>query len=160
MNGQNIDTKVYSAMQEGKPVATYRKTILGKVYINILDPFTGTPTGIILKGDPTSADARVDVWTVKENLFLQRMNRKHFETGVLRKVDVPVEKMEEIAHYTDAELKEILGLVYISLQKKLVEIEDPAILTRMVDLAKEMEKSTKIVGAVEGRLQEVLSVEG
>jgi len=159
MSESTMDTKVYSAMQEGNPVATYRKTILGRVFVNILDPFTGTPTGIILKGDPTSEDARVDVWTVKENLFLQRMNRKHFETGVLKKMEISVEKLEKIANYSDAELKEILGLVYISLQKKLVEMEDPAILNRMVELAKEMEKSAKIVSAVEGRLQEVLSVE-
>lgn len=160
MSESTKDLKVYSAMQEGKPIASYRKTILGKVFINILDPFTGSPAGVILSGQPNSEDARVDVWTVKENLFLQRMNRKHFETGVLQKIEVPIEKLEEIANYTDAELKEILNSVYISLQKKLVEIEDPAILSRLIDLANEMKKSDKIRGAVEGRLQEVLSVEG
>lgn len=160
MSESTKDIRTYSAMQEGKPIASYRKTILGKVYINILDPFTGNPSGVILSGQANSEEARVDVWTIKENLFLQRMNRKHFETGVLLKIELPLEKLEEIAGYTDAELKEILNSVYISLQKKLVEIEDPAILNRMVDLASELKKSEKIVGAVEGRLQEVLSVEG
>lgn len=159
MNDKSMDVKVFSAMQEDTPVASYRKTILGKVFVNILDPFTGNPTGLILKGEPNSEDARVDVWTTKENLFLQRMNRKHFETGVLQKVDVRVSTPIGIA-YSDEELKDILNLVYISLKKRLVEMTDPATLQRMVSLADEMEKSVKIKEAVEGRLKEVLSVEG
>ena len=143
-------------MQEDEPIASYRKTILGKVFVNILDPFTGNPTGVILSGEESSEDAKIDVWTVKENLFLQRMNRNHFETGMLKKVNVK-EVKQVPQSYSDLEIKDILNLVYISLQKRLVEIDDPAVLNRMVELANELEKTDKIKSTVENRLKEVLS---
>jgi len=162
MSNTQESLKVFSAMQEGKPLATYRKTILGRVAITILDPFTDKPTGIILTGTATSEDAKIDVWTVREELFLKRMNRSHFETGILKKVETPVaEEKDKVAPvYSDEELEDILKLAYISLQKQLVEIEDPAILNRLVEKAKELEKTPKVIEVINNRLQVVLSVEG
>jgi uncharacterized linocin/CFP29 family protein len=149
--------KTFSAMQEGNPVATYKKTILGKVFVNVLDPFSDKPAGIILTGDSGSENARVDVWTLKEDLFLQRMNRSLFERGVLKKVSE--NKIKKVETFEDSDLTNILGLSYISLQKKLAEIDDSVILMRLVDLAKEAGKSEKIIETLEKKLHSSLTVE-
>ena len=43
---------IYSAMQEDEPLARYKKTILGKVHVIALNPFTEESEGVILQGVP------------------------------------------------------------------------------------------------------------
>jgi hypothetical protein len=153
----NSDSAIFSAMQAGNPYATYRKTILAKVYINILNPFSGNPEGIILYGDPKNDESgRIDTWSEKEDLFLRRMNKNHFARGTLLKIEreTPVE-VRTIEQYSDAELAELLRLKYYSLQRQLSEIESAPVLMRLIAIARDEEKSEKIIKTLEARLSEV-----
>lgn len=153
------EQNLYSAMQTGKPYKTYKKTVLGRVYVSAIDPFNGEPVAIMLYGDPKRDDEScyIDVWNERDDLFFRKMNKVHFNAGyiieVVRKepevVETPIEQ------YSDEQLKSIINLKFLALQARLNKVGSEAVLFRMIDLAREMEKSEKIVGAIEARLSEV-----
>jgi hypothetical protein len=158
-NDLGFDPQVFSDMQSGSPYATYRKTILGKVNVTILDPFTMKPEMILLEGEPkTDERASIDIWSEVADLYFRRQmpNKKHFQEGTLIKItkEVKVEP-HNIEQYSDEELKEVLKYKYIALSKTLNDINTAPVLMRMVDLAKEMDLSEKITKAIETRLSEV-----
>ena len=153
-------SQIYSAMQLNKPFKTYRKTILAKVSVNILDPFTDIPTGILLTGNPkTDSNASIDLWSEKEDVFFKRMNKRHFEIGNLLEI-VRVEEVRErtIESYTDEELSTIINSKFLSLQSILNKTDSVAVLLRMIDLAEGLEKSDKIMSALKSRLSELQSI--
>lgn len=151
-----VDSSVFSAMQTGKPYATFRKTILSLVYVTVLSPFNNQPEGLLLKGEKGSETSMVDVWSEMEYVYFKRMNKKHLETGVVIQVqreDVKEEKI--IEQYSDKELEDVINMKYISFQKVLSDITSEAVLFRMLDLAKELEKSAKIIGVIEAKIAEL-----
>jgi len=81
------DYDAYSAMQEGEPIKRYIKTILGKVHVVVLNPFSEEPEGVILEGRPGNMDDLpnmvVDLWTNKQVVFFEKMNKKHLDAGRL-----------------------------------------------------------------------------
>jgi hypothetical protein len=146
-------------MQTGSPFARYRKTIIAKVYVTVISPFSGQPEGLILFGDPTT-DAEscyIDVWTEMEDVFFQRKNKEVLATGrVVRTVlNGKKEVAKPIETYSDEELREVLGYKYLSFQKTLSEITSAATVQRLLDLAKEAEKSDKIIATIEAKLSEL-----
>jgi hypothetical protein len=156
----NNNQEVFSAMQTGKPYKTYRKTILGKVSVTLLDPFTDQPIGILLKGNPkTDETAKIDIWTEREDMFFKRMNKRHFEIGNILEIVRKEEVIERgIESYSDEELAAILKTPFLSLQSTINKVESEAVMLRIVELAKEMEKSAKIMKVLESRLSELQSV--
>ena len=159
---ESSDVKTFAAMQEGKPYRTYKKTILGKVYLSLLDPFSGNPTGLLLSGDPRKNEESsiVDVWSEREDLFLKRQNKLHFERGIIVSFTRPEteERVRVIEEYSDEELKELINSQFMKLQHAINKTESEIVLTRMIDLAKELDKSDKIVSAIEKRLSEIQSI--
>lgn len=155
---QDENREVFAAMQNKDPLKTYKKTILGKVYVTALDPFSDQPMGVSLEGLPGEESEFLDVWTQKEVLFVEKMNRKLFEAGVLIEAyrKEPVEEKEKrIETFSDEELTEVINSKFLSLKSALNNTKSEAVLFRMLNLAKEMEKSEKIVGAIEARLSEI-----
>jgi hypothetical protein len=153
----DLDNKVFSAMQTGKPLESYRKTILGKVCVDVLSPFTGKPEALILSGDPKRDEAaEVDLWSEMSVAFFKNSNKKLLSKGLLIKI-VKEEKEEPrtIEQYSDEELKEVVNQRYYNLQKTLSEITAPAVVFRMLDLAREMDKSEKIIKSLETRLSQL-----
>lgn len=144
-------------MNTGTPYATYRKTTPSKVFVQILNPFNLQAQGLILYGDPKKAEtARIDVWTEMEDQFFKRSNRKHLELGtIIRFERVPVEEVKTIEQYSDIELREVLSHKYLPLQKILSEMKSVAVAYRLLEIAKEMEKSDKIIRAIEAKLAEL-----
>lgn len=154
----NSDSAIFSAMQSSDPYATYRKTILGKVFINVINSFNGKPEGILLTGDPRNDEsAIIDVWSEKEDLFLHRMNKNHFTQGTLLKIKREVNAVEvhTVEQYSDLELAEILKLKYYSMVKLVGEIDTVPVLMRIIEIAREQEKSEKIVKMIEARVSEI-----
>jgi hypothetical protein len=156
-NELGFDPRVFASMQSASPYASYRKTILGKVYVMVLNPFTNKPEGILLEGEPKEDDkAVIDVWSEMEDLYFKRQNRKHFQEGTIIKVQREEKpEVHTIEQYSDEELKEVINYRYITLNKTLNEITTAPVLMRMLDLAREMEKSERIVKAIEARLSAV-----
>jgi hypothetical protein len=153
------ELEMYSSMQTGVPYKTYKKTILGKVYVSAIDPFSEQITGYLLYGDPKRGDEScfIDMWSERDDLFFRKSNRVHFEKGYLmetvRKHEEPVETPIEQA--SDETLKGIINMKFLALQSKLNKIKTEAVLLRILDLAREMDKSEAIIRAIEARLTEV-----
>jgi hypothetical protein len=154
-----MDTKeynTYAAMQAGTPYATYKKTSLGKVFVSVLDPFSGNPIGIILEGEKGDEKEMIDVWNEAEDVFFKRMNKLQFEQGyIIPCVRDSKEAPKPLEQYSDNELRELLSLKYFAFQKLLSEINTTAVAQRLLDLAREMEKSEKIILAIETKLSEL-----
>lgn len=162
MNSQTND--LYSAMTGGVPLKTYIKTILGRVYVTALNMLTGTPTpeGVILDGDPRKKDGAcmIDVWSEQEDYFFRKMNKKHFDLGILieyKRIETPRERT--IEEFTDEELKALISKPFLALKATLDKTNSVATLFRIQGLATELEKSEKVMRAIESRLSEAQQAE-
>lgn len=151
--------EVFSKMETGKPYASYAKTILGKVMVTVWDSAMEKPTEVILEGNPKKKEASsiVSVWSEKENSVFKRMNQNHFKKGVIIPYTIPDDVIEEktIEQSTDEELEAIVNLKYLALVNKLNKVETVPVLSRMLAIAKELDKSAGITGAIEKRISEL-----
>jgi len=153
---------MYSAMQTGKPFKTYKKTVLGRVYVSAIDPFSEQPTGVMLYGDPKRNDEScfIDMWSERDDLFFRKMNKVHFASGYIietvRKEQAVIET--PIEQYSDEQLKAVVNYKFLALQARLNKIESDVVLYRMLDLAREMDKSEKITRVIEARLSEITNM--
>jgi len=114
MSDLQLGPSVFSAMQTGQPYKSYIKTVLGKVYITVLDPFSKTPVGILLEGNQKNDKDRekciVNVWSEMEDAFLRRTNAMQFRVGNLKEYKLQSDDYT-IRHkneYTDEELTEFI----------------------------------------------------
>lgn len=160
MMSSKVDNEIYGAMVGGKPYRTYIKTILGRVYVTALNLVTGSPVpeGMILAGDPRKKDqdSMIDVWSEKEDYFFRRMNRRHFDQGILveyTRTETPRERT--IEEFSDEELKALINKPFLALRATLNTTNSVATLFRIQGLAAELEKSEKVMRAIESRLSEV-----
>jgi len=157
MTENSVQLQMFAAMQLEKPFKTYRKTILGRVSVNYIEPFSGKPAGIILMGNPkTDESARIDTWTEVDDGFFRKMNKRQFEVGNLLEMARTEEVKERtIESFSDEELTKIINSKYFTLEATLNKITSVAVLFRMVELAKELEKSDKIMKAFESKISEL-----
>lgn len=150
------DNDVYSAMQTGTPYRSYIKTILGQVYVTYLNPFTDKPEGRILKGNPRQHDRNsiIEIWNEKEDVFFKRLNTRHFDTGTIIEYKKPENVEESVSpnQITDDEIVELLGQKFLALQNKINKMTSIAPVYRILELAKEHEKSDKIIKFIETKL--------
>jgi hypothetical protein len=162
---EKMDSEIYSQMQTGKPLKTYKKTILGKVSCTVLNPFNNEVEGIILHGDPRKNDVNsmIDVWNEMQDVFFRRKNKVHLEKGVLipfvKPENIEELKPEPFADASDEQLVEILNSRYLSLLSSLNKCTTEAVLFRLIDKARELEKSEKIINTLNARLAEIQSGE-
>lgn len=157
---KDLNSGVYAAMQTGQPYSSYIKTIVGKIYVTILNPFYGEPVGKIIEGDPRGKNKEsciIDTWSEKEDVFFRRMNRAHFEKGNI----IPyVRKAEEINDefvndITDEMIDTLLGSRFLVLQNAVNKFTSPPPVFRILNRARELEKSEKIIKFLEGKLSEL-----
>jgi len=153
---------VGSTLYSGKPLKSYIKTILGKVYITVWNSFEGIAEGHLLSGDPRHADEGciVDIWTEEEDYYFRNKNKRHLQTGTIisysRKESVAARTLEE---FSDEELRLEINKKFLAFQNILNSTSSIAVLFRIKNLAGEMEKSEKIVKAIEARIAEVQAEE-
>ncbi len=142
MAEQTLDSRVFSNMNAGQPYATYKKTILGKVYVEVINPFTQKPEGILLFGEKGTDTEMIDVWTEMEDVFFRRQNRRAFETGRVIKISRNQKpETKTIEQFSDTEMKDVLNQRYAAFQKTLSAVTSESVVYRMLDLASELEKS-------------------
>jgi hypothetical protein len=156
MTKTNIET--FSAMQTGKPLKSYRKTILAKIFVQVLDPFSEQPVGLILETNPKFPDRDIiDVWSEKEDVFFKRANKKQVDEGYIIEYTRPENEVTEprIESFSDEKLTEVVNSKFMALQNVLNKIETEAVLLRMIAIARTEEKSEKIIGAIQARLSEI-----
>ena len=114
------NNEIFSAMVGGKPIKTYKKTILGRVYVTALNMLTGTPTpeGVILEGDPRKNDVSTmfDVFSEQEDYFFKKMNKRHFDAGVLIEFNrTETHRERTIEEFSDEELKSLINKPFLAL---------------------------------------------
>lgn len=158
----SYEREVFSAMAEDKPIVSYVKTIVGKVHLTVLNPFSGKPEPVTLYGSPAANNPKavVQVWSTKDDLFFRQMNREHFEAGNLKSLTPKEEvtrKQEPVSPntITDDEITEILNKPFLALKNKLNSFTAPAPVYRFERMAEEMEKSEKILEAIRARASEL-----
>lgn len=160
-----METKDLALLQTasaGKPMKSYIKTILGKVYVTVWNSFENKAEGVILYGDPRRFDDEciVDIFSPEEDYFFKNKNKTHLQTGNViefeRKEEAPVKTPET---FSDAELTEIINKPFFSIQKLVNDTESTALLFRIKHLAETLEKSEKVMKLIEGRISEVQSKE-
>ena len=158
----NVEGKnaMLAAMKDGKPYRTYKKTILAGVFVEVWDNFVDNAVGMILKGDPNKndPDCFYHAWTEQDDAYFRRVphNRRHLELGEVIPVEYKVEEIKKtIETSSDAELKEIVNSKFLALRNSLNKTESVAVLYRILNIAREEEKSEKIIKEIEARLSEV-----
>lgn len=156
-----INSAIFSAMQTGKPYKSYKKTILGQAFVNVLNPFFNQPEGRILRGNPNTndPDCIVDIWSEQEDVFFKRMNRKSLSEGVLvefarAEAQEPTEE-ELMNSMSDEELEKLLASKFFTLSNALSKFTSEAPVYRLLSMAERMEKSEKILDIIRARLAEI-----
>ena len=157
-------TEIYSAMQTEKPIASFKKAVLGRVRVFVLDPFSDKAEEVILTGDPFKNEEGcfVHVWSDKQKMFFENTNRVHFKSGnVIPYVTKEKKKSQAEAYNTisDEEIKEVLSQPYFTLQNLLNKLTSTAPAFRFLHLARELEKSEKIIQSIEARIAELQEAE-
>jgi hypothetical protein len=148
------DIRKYSAMQTGTPYKRFQKTILGKVHVVALNPFTDQPEGIILEG--SGEESFVDVWDEKADAFFRRLNAKHFESGRLSEVKVREDAVvKSVNDFTEDDMDILLNSKYLVLKSALTHFTSEAPVFRLLNRARELDKSEKIIKRIEERLVEL-----
>ena len=155
-----MDTSTYGLMQTDDPFKSYTKTILGKVFVNVLNPFTDKVEGIILEGNPKehSRKAIVDIWTEKGDSFFRNANQVHFEEGTIisyTKEDVEPTEEELLNSLSDEEIEVLLKSKFFTLSNAVNKMTAVAPIYRTLQMAKKRYKSEKIIKFLEGRLSEI-----
>lgn len=155
--------KLFSAMNTGTPFKSYKKAILARVFVYYWDSFREEPSSTLLTGDPRRNDESciIDVWSEQEDVFFKRMNRAHLSNGTLLPYQRPVE-IEHVRTFeesTDEELTTFLGSKYFTIQNKLNHVNTLPVLFRLVEIARQHDKSEKIIKLIEGRIAEIQSAE-
>lgn len=165
-SNQFMSAEMYSAMQTGKPFKVYKKTVLAMVFIQVLNPFDGTPEGRILKGNPNRNDEEcfVQLWSEKEDAFFKRVNKKHLTGGYLipYKVDKFLggkdkDKGINYSKFTDEDIEKIVNSKFLALRAHLNKATSEAHVIRILSMAQELEKSDKLIQAITARLSELQS---
>jgi len=159
-----FNKELYAAVQLEKPYKSYIKTILGQIYITILNPFNEEEiTGLILKGNQRREKDKeaciIDVWSEVQDRFFKKMNKRHFENRRL----IPYQRTETeqivertFADYSDIELLAIFKQPFAQFQKTINQIELPAVLAAMIELAENEGKiSKRIFTVLESKLSEL-----
>lgn len=157
-------TDVFSAMQIGNPYKIYKKTVLGKVFIQIINQFDNKPEGVILQGIPTNNDdgCFIQLWNDKEDMFFRRMNKKHLIDGTLIPIELDVftdkDKDKDIINYsefTNEDIKEIVMSRFLALRAHLNKTDSEAHLYRILEMAETLGKSEKILTVIRARISEI-----
>lgn len=145
-----MEYDVFSAMQTGEPLARFKKQIVGKVHVVALNPFTEEPERIILKGDKDKS--YIEIWTDKALAFFERINKEHIDAGRLLRVK-GIEKSPPSPNIiTDEEIDELLDgrkTPYFSLKKRVTAFTEPAPIIRLLNRARDLEKSEKMIRFLE-----------
>lgn len=155
----NLSVRDFGAAQTTKPYTSYRKTIPAQVAVTILSPETNQQEGLLLYGDPRSDErAVIHMWSEKEDMFFRRKNKTHLDRGTIIRIQYtePVED-KTIEQYSDDELKGVLAQTkqFATFQKTLMETTSTAVIYRLLELAKEADKSDRIIKSIESRLSEL-----
>lgn len=156
---QAVDTRIYSLMQTDEPFKSYKKTILARLQVFLINPFTRNIESMIVEGNPhgdTAEDCIIDVWDEMEDAYFTKANRVHFQDGSLIPYKRKAKKKEKsVNEVTDEELEKILHMKYFGFKKRIHDFTAVAPVFRALEMAKEADISDKYVTEIENKLSEL-----
>lgn len=160
MSTRELTQDVYSKMQTESPDAVYKKAILGGVWVKVINPFSGEPEDVLLKGKPkkNEEDCFVQLWSDKEVVFFERANKELIEKGYIIEWDKPVEpeeKEKDYSEYTEERLVELVNAPFLKFKHELNEIDSEAVMYRLLETAQEEERPVKTIEHIEQRITEL-----
>lgn len=151
---------VYDAIL-GEPKAVFKKTILGQVTVELLDPFdlkNKTTIKHILRGEPGSPESVVKLYSDEEVKYFYIANRRLIETGLIAPANVENQPVEpEVKFYTDEEIEEMLKSRYFKkFEKFLNEYADtPAKIARIIEIAKRVDLTKSKINLIRAKAMEL-----
>jgi len=151
-----MEYNVFSAMQADEPLARFKKQIVGKVHVVALNPFSGEPEKIILQGNKDGS--YIEVWTEKALVFFERINKEHFNAGRLLKVKEVVKEPPSPNILTDEEIEVLLDgrkTKFFALQKRVGTFTDTAPVIRLLNRARDLDKSETMIKYLEETASEL-----
>jgi len=164
MSEKEMSYDIYSAMQEGLPYKSYKKVIVGKVLVRVLNPFSDRMEEFLLYGNPYTDKELdnfiVDVWDVRGDQFFKRANSQLLKSGALiefdrSKVKKEVNETDKYNKISDEEIEEILRKPFFTMTGALGKITQEATVVRFLNIAKKIGKSDAYQAAIEEKLAEL-----
>jgi len=152
---------ILMAQEKGQPEKVYRKAIMGKLVVKIVDPFSlsGDKAELLIEGDPNKVDAsdiEINLWTPFEVQYFERFNKGLIEKGSLVRVDKPTDfVLKDTNAMSDEELKETATAPFFTLTKTLSEITSETTLQRLLKTAKDLSRPSKTIQTIELRIEEL-----
>lgn len=144
-----VDSRVFSKMQKGNPLRTYKKEIRGQLLIRILNPFNPTIVEeLILQGNPGDLGNKkqfIDLWTEEEVAFFEVSNEEAIKEGrvILWTKEVPREIEKSINNLSDEEIEELVNSPFIKLKNTVGKMTSEAAVHRVIRKAEEVERPEK-----------------
>lgn len=153
------------ARERGEPVARYIKPIVGKVCVSIIEPFEGTPTDVILTGDP--ADKKVDpediivtCWTDFENEWFRKANKLQLDRGHIAPYTEEIKEQISVNEISDEEIKELLEKPYFAWKNRLDTFTSAMPVKRFLKIATEMNRPIGTIETIKDKLSELQKTDG
>jgi len=156
-----LDYGVYSAMQEGKPLASYIKTTLGKIRVMVINPFNDIPEEVIVYGDPSKKEDLenivIDIWDEKGDAYFKRANAFHLKKGNI----IPYERTDDVPEgknynaLTDEEIQTYLDSRFLALKWALDKVTEENAIIRFLKIAELSDKSNAIITKIKERMSEI-----
>jgi hypothetical protein len=149
--------RVFAAMEAREPIAVFKKTIVGKVYVTALNPFTGEVEGVHLEGIADRGDEKafIEIYDKKSLVFFKKINKKQFDLGNVVEVEKSPEVKVSVNQISDEEIEELLNGHFFTLKSKLDSFTEVAPVLRMLNKARDLEKSEKLIKHIEQKMAEV-----
>lgn len=157
LQDESIRREVHEVMQEGKPYATYKKTVLGRVVVRLLDPIRLIEIEEVLSGDPNDNpdSAMVNVWSSSEDKYLRRNNKPHLEDGTLISC-VPNEmEIDDLNQIADEEIEELLSQKFFSMKNRIDTFTSTIPVRRFLHMAEKMNRPIKTLDYIKQVLSEM-----
>jgi len=148
-------------LDEMKPYARFRKTIVGKVGVLFLHPITFSEYEGLLVGDPSDPKTRleditVDVWTRAEYDYFVKKNRGLLENGSLIEFegeDLP--PMDTTNQISDEEIDELLSKADMALRNRLDKFTSEVPVQRILLKALALDKPTSMLNLIKAKLADL-----
>ena len=152
-----IRKEVFLAMQEGLPLASYKKTIFAQLRVKILDPIRLMEEEVILKGDPelNEESCQVKIWSSAEDKYLRRNNKFHFESGALVPFSAAQEESFQVNQISDEEIEAVLIQPFFTLKNKLESFTSTIPVRRFLSAAERLNRPVRTIELLKKKLADL-----
>jgi len=161
LNATYYDVVAKARAEGAEPIARYKKAIVGQVCVSIIDPFTGAPVDIILKGKEgiqgvLEDDITVTLWTEMAHDYFRRANQVLLQAGYITPFNKEIASIPaSVNEVSDEELVEILEQKFFTMKSFLDKVTSPIPVMSLLRLAEDMNRPVGTINAIKEKLSEL-----